>query len=155
MGAAMNLRLEFEKFLNKNGNWVALRKVMLNPRGQNVDSFTNEGDSSLNATTTSGYTYTDHLTLTRKSSGDVRPEMATQLGTATAARFAFYFRHNMNPKELDWVVELELDSTTREPIKPFKIVKYYDIQDVHEMRGPDGKIIYYKCLCESSVWNVD
>ena len=154
----MKLRLEFEKFLNENGYWVALRKVLLNPRSPNVDSPTGEGSPDAADTTISGYTYTDHLTVARKSPAGISggsEEIGSALGLVTVPKFVFYLRYNMDPRELDWIVELDIDEVTLEPIKPFKITKYYDIQDVGELRGTDGKIMYYRCLCEESVWNVD
>ena len=151
----MNLRLEFEKMIKGNGHWVSLRKVILNPRDQNVVDSSAESDSRLPNTTTSGHTYTDNITLCRKTGYGLKDELTTPLGVATPGSFTFYFRHSLDPITLDWVVELELDPTTREPIKPFKAINYYNIKDVHEMREYDGKIIYYRCLCEKSVWNVD
>lgn len=151
----MDLRLEFEKMIKKNGHWVSLRKVVLNPRNQNIVGSSAEADSRMLNTTTSGHTYTDNLTLSRKSAHGLKDELSTPLGVATPASFTFYLRHSLDPTTLDWIIELELDPATREPVKPFKAINYYNIKDVHEMREHDGKIIYYRCLCEKSVWNVD
>jgi len=153
----MQMRLEFEKFIKENGYWVALRKAMLNPNSPNVDSSTGEGLTDAPDTTTSGYTYTDHITKARKSPVGIlggSDEVGSAIGLITVPKYIFYLRYSMEPRELDWIVELAIDETTLEPIKPFKITKYYDIQDVGEQRGVDGKIIYYRCLCEESVWNV-
>jgi len=153
----MQMRLEFEKFIKENGYWVALRKAMLNPNSPNVDSPTGEGLTDAPDTITSGYTYTDHITKARKSPVGIlggSDEVGSAIGLITVPKYIFYLRYSMDPRELDWIVELAIDETTLEPIKPFKITKYYDIQDVGEQRGSDGKIIYYKCLCEESVWNV-
>ena len=153
----MQMRLEFEKFIKNNGYWIALRKVMLNPSSPNVDSPTGEGLTNASDTTTSGHTYTDHITKARKSPVGIlggSDEVGSAIGLITVPKYIFYLRYSMDPRELDWIVELAIDETTLEPIKPFKITKYYDIQDVGEQRGVDGKIIYYKCLCEESVWNV-
>jgi len=154
----MQMRLEFEKFIKENGYWVALRKAMLNPNSPNADSPTGEGLTDASDTTTSGYTYTDHITKARKSPVGIlggSDEVGSAIGLITVPKYIFYLRYSMDPRELDWIVELAIDETTLEPIRPFKITKYYDIQDVGEQRGVDGKIIYYKCLCEESVWNVD
>ncbi len=153
----MQMRLEFEKFIKENGYWIALRKAMLNPNSPNVDSPTGEGLTDAPDTITSGYTYTDHITKARKSPVGIlggSDEVGSAIGLVTVPKYIFYLRYSMDPRELDWIVELAIDETTLEPIKPFKITKYYDIQDVGEQRGVDGKIIYYKCLCEESVWNV-
>ena len=153
----MQMRLEFEKFIKNNGYWIALRKAMLNPNSPNVDSPTGEGLTDAPDTITSGYTYTDHITKARKSPVGIlggSDEVGSAIGLVTVPKYIFYLRYSMDPRELDWIVELAIDETTLEPIKPFKITKYYDIQDVGEQRGVDGKIIYYKCLCEESVWNV-
>jgi len=153
----MQMRLEFEKFIQENGYWVALRKAMLNPNSPNVDSPTGEGLTDAPDTITSGYTYTDHITKARKSPVGIlggSDEAGSPIGLITVPKYIFYLRYSMDPRELDWIVELAIDETTLEPIKPFKITKYYDIQDVGEQRGVDGKIIYYRCLCEESVWNV-
>jgi len=151
----MNLRLEFEKFLKNNGHWLSLRKMILNPRDQNVIDSSSEGDSRMPDTTTSGHTYTDNLTLARRASFGLKDELTSPLGVASPTSFVFYLRHSMNPTTLDWIVELELSPTTREPVKPFKAISYYNVKDVHEMREDNGKIVYYKCLCERSIWNVD
>ncbi len=153
----MQMRLEFEKFIKENGYWIALRKAMLNPNSPNVDSPTGEGLTDAPDTITSGYTYTDHITKARKSPVGIlggSDEVGSTIGLITVPKYIFYLRYSMDPRELDWIVELAIDETTLEPIKPFKITKYYDIQDVGEQRGIDGKIIYYRCLCEESVWNV-
>jgi hypothetical protein len=152
------MRLEFEKFVKENGYWIALRKVLLSPSSPNVDSPTGEGLTAAPDTTTSGHTYTDHITKARKSPVGMSggsDELGTPIGLITVPKYIFYLRYSMNPRELDWIVELAIDEATLEPIKPFKITKYYDIQDVSEQRGINGKIIYYRCLCEESVWNVN
>jgi len=79
--------------------------------------------------------------------------MPTNVGKASVPVWTFYLMRNTKPSGEDWIIEVALDQYG-EPIRPFQIEQYFDVQDVEIMRGDDGLIAFYQVQTEKGVWNV-
>ena len=71
----------------------------------------------------------------------------------TAPDYMFFFEHSAKPTQQDFVLEIELNETTREPTIPFKVVNVFDISDIRELRSDGGRVEFYSVTAERASWN--
>ena len=64
----------------------------------------------------------------------------------------FYIETQYRPTQQDFIIEVELQRQTGEPIVPLKIAIAYDITDIRDMRDKGGRIEYYAVTAQRSEW---
>lgn len=149
-----NLRTGFAEVMQDYGHWVLLRKALLTQKCSCIDPATDEPRDNCNRCNGAGHPFVDHIIKARRTKLVNSVEMSTDVGFAAASTWHFYMMYNTKPSKEDWVLEIAIDATTNEPIIPYDIKRFYDIQDIEVMRGEGGEVVYYDCHCEESIWNV-
>lgn len=150
---SIDLRDEFAEIMQDAGHWMLLRKALLD-HPCSCSNSQGETDSGCPRCNGLGYAFVDYLVIGRKVKAVTAPEIVSPVGRVAASKWDFYLMHNTQPTELDWILEISLDPVTRQPITPYRIKKYFYVEDVEDLRGDGGELIYFKAQCEESVWNV-
>jgi len=153
----INIREEMTELINEHGYWAILRQAVPGTRCACVNPITNSADPRCDNCLSTGYAYIDRFAKVRKS----RPIGITQmLGAEQRAAVRvmaptdsiFYLEHYNMPTSQDFVLELAIDSTYQDPVRPYKVISVNDISDVREQRDREGRIEYYAVTAELKAW---
>jgi hypothetical protein len=99
-----------------------------------------------------GYLFTDYLVKGYTWLGILGFEYGIPVGTMSTQSKNIAIQHNRTINKFDFVLELDQDLSGK--IKqPFKITRYYRIQDVAQYRGDEGRLEFWKCYLEER--NID
>jgi len=125
--------------------WVALRSMYLNTKCPCFDGIPNKKCSKCMGT---GYLYVDKLVKAQNARTTPGLDFSTQIGKINTQTITWIIQHDKRPKTTDWILELDLDESTRIPRQPFVVKRSFAIQDAWPYRGKNGEIIYWYCLSE-------
>lgn len=146
----IDLRKYFKELQNEMGfRWVALRSVDLTiPCAECKRKVADNYDQPYSGCKTClgiGYSYVDKLVKGYRYMASPGIDTKSNIGTLNIQSQNYVVQYNAVPKNVDWILELELDEKTMIPRQPFVITSAFKIDDAHPLRGIDGKIEYWKC----------
>lgn len=142
------MRVEFEQLKRRYGHFIVLRRLergipRIDPYDELYDAAHHEELREL----AQGRVYTDHLVLARKRTVVPGFEQQHQAGVIATPGIFFYLSYITKPTKEDWIIEIALaDDGT--PLKPFRIVHYYNVMDVDEDRDLGGEMSYFRLRVE-------
>lgn len=149
-----DLRAEFNKIMDDHGHWAVLRRRVNPPPSAAKHPRTHE--SSDPADTGDGYAYVDEWIRVRKMTLFADREDPLPAGRSSTPLVVFWCRHHVKPSRGDFLLEVSqnetsLQSSTQiQPLRPYRIVQKYDIQDVDDMREAGGRAEFFKLIVEQT-----
>lgn len=172
MDGEVDVRYEIGKLLDKRGHYVFLRKFdtsQLCPcsrRGESdvfgsqITDNTTEADPDCPVCGGRGYLYFDYLTQARRlgysaigafiSAQEINRR--TNIGELSVVNSVFFLKWDQKPTNKDQILEIEIDESTRLPVRPYNILNTFDIELAEENRDLEkGRIEYWTCYCKEVV----
>jgi hypothetical protein len=149
----INLRKEIETLRDNVGfYWVALRVIDLskktNQSSDKVPSNYDQPNPEDSKSLLINHSYSDKLVKAFRYLGSPGFDFLTQLGNINTRSATFIVEYDKQPKDTDFILELESDEETHIPYQPFNVVKVFKIQDSFPLRGDDGRIEFWRCHVE-------
>lgn len=145
-----NFRNEIKYILDRIGfRWAGLRKIDYNRRcscSQGSDGITSA--SGCTRCMQTGYMFTDLLVKVypwERNLGVIYPAEAGEISTMANN---LIIQHNRPVNKFDYYLELDMDPNTGELRQPFRIIKYFEIQNSMPILGDCSRVEYWKCAIE-------
>jgi hypothetical protein len=135
----IDMRKEMVNWLRSHGHWLAVRVAQPGKKCRCVFNETRATNSTCRRCFGTGKAYVDHLVKGDKRMFSPDLVMDTKVGEALMGEFRYYVEYVVPVKRDDFVLELELDPETMEPLQPYKIQEAYRIKQVDDMR--DGESV--------------
>lgn len=148
----VNLREEVADFIRNRGHKVVLRRATSH-RCPNYDPASQEEHSkTCQYCMGTTYMYQDYVTSTYcRPAVDVEAqakERRIDIGYLGQGKRMYYFTHNVYPKLVDYILEVQLeDEHFGDPVKTYQVLKIFDVQVVHPYRDNGGRIMYWSAQC--------
>ena len=144
-------------FLDKRGHWVAIRQAVPGAKCSCMDSALGEPGRACDDCLGTGRAYVDRLIKIRKSktlqiNQAIGSERSSPIGNVNAFDVLMYTSYTVKPTQQDFILEIALDSKTREPNIPIKIVQVYNVIDIQDNRDQGGRVEYYSITSQRVVW---
>lgn len=95
-----------------------------------------------------GYLFTDFLVKGYAWLGVLGVEFGAKPGMIATQQKNVVLEHNRPINKFDYILELDQNPNTGKILQPFKIIKYYRIQDAMPIKGDIGRVEYWKCNIE-------
>jgi len=132
--------------------WVALRCVDLGTPctecSKVIDVHHEQPPRSCTSCLGIGYSFVDKLVKAYRYRPLYGVDTKTMVGVINTQTRVYILEHGQQPKQVDWILELELNSDNQ-PVQPFRVTSRFKIQDAMPMRGDDdGRIEYWHCIAE-------
>lgn len=148
-----DLRKEIRYLSNRTGfSWVGLRQADYSKRSADIidqdSGTTNSSVQGGNRTTSTGYTFTDFLVKIFTWEATLGVKFDSGMGWLSTQTKNIVLEHNRPVNKFDLLLELDTDSNTGEPRQPFRIMRVFEIQDVHPLIGDGSRVEFYKCSIE-------
>jgi hypothetical protein len=154
--AGIDLRREFASMMENHGWWAVLRRRLSLKKQEPFNTTTDEGTFRRTNALGSGENYVDHFVRVRNMSLFESPEQASSLGREASPLVRFYLQHHTKPDVHDFIAELAQDESTAsttaqlQPLRPYKIAKLWDIQEVRAMRDQGGRCEFWQVLVKEA-----
>jgi hypothetical protein len=154
----IDLRKELKQMISDHGHWIVLRQAIPGRKCSCVNDITDDPNPNCTLCLGTGYAYVDRFTKGRKArpiriTQTLGAEQRSSVGVATTPDNIFYLEYNIKPTQQDFILEIDLSATDREPLIPFRVNAVYDISDVRELRDKRGRVEYYAVTAERSAWS--
>ena len=101
-----------------------------------------------------GYLYVDKLIKGYRYQNTPGMDVSENVGLINVQSQIYLLQHDSQPKPVDWILELQLNEKTLIPVQPFKIVSAFKINDSTPLRGDDGRIEFWRCVCEEKNFTI-
>lgn len=111
------------------------------------------GDPACTRCLNTGYLFTDYLVKGYSWLGILGFEYGTNTGVISTQNKIIVLQHNRQINKFDHILELDQEVDTGKVKQPFKITKYYRVQDVAPLKGDSARIEFWKCSIEER--NID
>jgi hypothetical protein len=156
-------RLDFRKemeFLRDSLGfaWAALRSQRLDEKciecTKSVGAQYDQPNPSCKTCMGTGHPYVDKIVKVYRTLVTPGFDYLAEVGNINTTTSICYMEHDANPKEGDYILELELNETTMTPIQPFNVIRANRIQDSHDNRGIGGRIEYWACRLEEKNFDI-
>lgn len=153
----INLRKEMNECMDNHGHWGVLRRAVPGAKCPCVNPQTDDAAGTCTLCLSTGRVYVDQFIKLRKS----RPVKITQmLGAETRAAVGqmtptdniFYLEYTEMPSVQDFILELKLDFTSGEPVRPYTVIGVYDVSDSREHRDKFGRVEFFSVTAETQAW---
>jgi len=95
-----------------------------------------------------GYLFTDTLVKGYLWMGLLGTESQSNMGILSTQIRNLVLEYDKPVNKFDYVLELDQDPNTAKVRQPFKIVKYYRVQDSVPLKGDLGRVEFWKCSVE-------
>jgi hypothetical protein len=149
----IDLRKELENIRDTAGfYWVALRTFNLNQQCQECKKYTpanyDQAPKWCSFCMNTGHAFFDKLVMGYRYLSQPGFDYKTEIGTINTKTQVFILEHDKKPKNVDMILELDLNEATGAPRQPFSITRAFSIQDAQTMRGDNGRIEHFRCFVE-------
>lgn len=95
-----------------------------------------------------GYLHVDYLVKGYMWLGVLGVEYQSNMGLLSTQARNLVLSHNRPVNKFDFILELDQDPDTAQVRQPFKIIKYYKVQDSVPLKGDSGRVEFWKCSLE-------
>jgi hypothetical protein len=95
-----------------------------------------------------GYLFSDFLVKGYMWMGILGTGYNSNMGLLSTQIRNVVVEHNRPINKFDYILELDQDPNTAKVRQPFKILKYYHIQDSVAIKGDSGRVEFWKCNVE-------
>lgn len=138
--------------------WVSLRSVDLSKRctecTRTIEPQYDTPSPSCTKCMGTGYLFVDKLIKSFRIRYISGTQISTEIGATSTDSNRYFIQHNERPKNTDFIMELDLDESTRLPRQPFRIRRAFKIQDAEPLRGTNGRIEYWSCMTEERSYDL-
>ena len=142
----INMRQEANSLINEFGINVLYIRNCKYVRCSCFDDLNKTGDPNCKICMGSGYFASIQKTQAIESSNSAYSDSNSiaqmSIGVTDQKNEIYYIRHNLNPKERDYILKVTWDTNGN----PIDIVKVLEIVNVYEMRGDNGRIELTGCV---------
>ena len=142
----INMRQEANSLINEFGINVLYIRNCKYVRCSCFDDLNKTGDPNCKICMGSGYFASIQKTQAIESSNSAYSDSNSiaqmPIGVTDQKNEIYYIRHNLNPKERDYILKVTWDINGN----PIDIVKVLEIVNVYEMRGDNGRIELTGCV---------
>ena len=142
----INMRQEANSLINEFGINVLYIRNCKYVRCSCFDDLNKTGDPNCKICMGSGYFASIQKTQAIESSNSAYSDSNSiaqmPIGITDQKNEIYYIRHNLNPKERDYILKVTWDINGN----PIDIVKVLEIVNVYEMRGDNGRIELTGCV---------
>lgn len=141
--------------LDKYGHILALRQAVPGGLCSCIDPVTGHIVSECKDCNGTGNLFADQLGKGRLylPRPEIGNEQDSPLGFTASPGPVAIIEPEISPKRNDYLLELVLDSNG-DLIRPPKIQRVYDVQNVYTLRDIDGKIAFYQIKLEEVAWGI-
>lgn len=152
----IDLKKEANDLIQEFGQWVALRSVDLTAKTSEASDLVPGQYDQSNPDfqhVVSNYAYVDKLIQGFSYLAQPGFDHQTQIGALNTKLRVFIIRSDKQPKNTDFILEMELDETNGELKQPFSIRRVWSIQDAEPLRAGQptlhaGGIEFFRCFVE-------
>ncbi len=140
--------LDFAKELDRlskvggSFRWFALRKPDLSKK------CTCAGNSRCKRCFDTGYLFSDELVKVYTWAAVFGVEFQTKAGSISTQTKNFVIEYSRDLSKQDYLLELDIDMVSGEPIQPFKIMRAYKLADYAIITARDNKPAYWMANAE-------
>jgi hypothetical protein len=154
----IDLRQEMIDLIEKRGHWFVLRQSFPGRKCQCVNPVTGDSSKDCNTCFGSGRAFIDRFVKGRKTSRTGykqggAPEARTPIGLASSPDAVFYVQYDQKPSQTDYVLEIALDPNDQEPVRSYKILSVFDIEEAVEFRDQGGRIEFCSLFANRMPWH--
>jgi len=149
----VNIRKEIDLLIDSVGfSWVALRSVNLNlpcvECTKVIDGNFDQPNPDCPNCLGIGYAWVDKIIKGFRVQYAPGFDFKSNLGIINTQSQVYILRYDNMPKNIDYILELDLHENTGEPKQPFKIKRNFKIQSAFPQRGDRGRIEFWRCFVE-------
>lgn len=146
----LDLRAEVSEWMNLHGHYGVHRSAILGQRCSCVNPNTNEPLAGCRRCLNTGQSYVDYIVkLDRRL---ITPAITADVGAGEGDEFErirYYVGRHLPVKRDDFILEVELDPLTQEPVVPYRIRQAYRIvEPIEDMRDKGGRLEFIQVSVE-------
>lgn len=133
--------------------WYGIRQPDYSKPCSCAASLGSEEPKACNRCLSTGYLFTDYLAKGYSWLGILGVEYSSKPGILSTQQRNIVLQFSKQVSKFDIIVELDQNPDTGEIRQPFKIMRYFKIQDCLPLKGDSAKIEFWKCSIEER--NID
>jgi len=149
-----DLRRVLDLMANQRFAWLGMRKANRSAKCSCTKA-TSKANQGCKRCLGTGFGFTDRLISGYFWMATEGKSFVTEAGRIATQTRNLVLQHDRPISKFDQILLLEVDADTGEPVQPFKIVKRFLIQDAIGMRGPGGRLEFWKCSAEERTFSDD
>lgn len=144
-----DLRKELKLLVDNVGfRWVGLRSVDHSTRCDCKSEYPGFNIASCTRCMGTGFVFTDYLVKAYSWMGVFGVQFESEIGRISTQGKNCVLEHDRPVNKRDYILELDLDNNTGRPIMPFRVLKYFEVQDSSAMLGDGARVEFWRCTLE-------
>jgi hypothetical protein len=128
--------------------WLGLRQVDYTKKCSCTGILGTSDCPSCSRCMSTGYLFSDFLVKGYMWMGILGSEFQSNMGLMSTQNRNLVVEHDRPVNKFDFILELDQDPNTSKVRQPFKVLKYYRIQDSVPIKGDSARVEFWKCSLE-------